>query len=124
MIGWTSMEVKEVYSIRITKKDEDIESYLEQFPPKKQNAALKKLLKYGIEKLHQNYDMDTAIKGLEETILAIQSQQDKKIDRVLQLLSRSEINPSNESENILDEEPEVDLNKARSSLQESLSMFG
>lgn len=119
------MPVKEVYAIRINKNDDEaIKKYLEQFPSSKQNKALKSLLKYGIEKLQEDYAKDQAITRLQETILQIQEEQKEKLEEIKKLISNMQAGkmPMN-NETTYEEETPFDMDKAKKTMEQALSMF-
>lgn len=122
------MEVKEVYSIRINKDDEEIKKYLKQFPSSKQNKALKSLLKYGVSRLQEDYAKDQYIKKLQETINHIQVTQEEKLEEIKKLitnLQKSKFNEQNNSQsvNVDEDDDSFDLDKAKKAMEEALSMF-
>lgn len=122
------MAVKDVYSIRITKRDEEIRNYLDQFPLSKQNTALKTLLKFGIEKLENNVEMDNMFQKIKQTIEVVNSAQDQKLDNILALITELQVNGitvEQSVEKIEDDEGEevIDIHKTRKSMEEALSMF-
>lgn len=80
------MAVKEVYSIRITKHDDEIKEYLEQFPVTKQNKAIKTLLKFGIEQLETNIEMNRFYEELKKTIHAGNEASQRKLDEIKNLI--------------------------------------
>lgn len=120
------MTVKEVYSIRISKGDEEIKRYLEQFPSKKQNKALKTLLKYGVERLQEDYANDQAINKLEETIKNIQEKNEEKLEEIRKLiiqLQSANLKTNNETNSEPMDNDFFDSEKARKTMEEALSMF-
>jgi|SRR5690554_1461931 len=119
------MKVKKVYSIRITKEDEDIKNYLEQFPEDEQNRALKSLLKYGIERLSKDFSYEKTLEELNETVLKIQEEQQQKLNEIKTLITELKSSDVNVvmSEEKQNETDLVDVNKARDSMKEALQMF-
>jgi vacuolar-type H+-ATPase subunit E/Vma4 len=116
------MAVKEVYAIRINKDDIEIKTYLEQFPENKHYTALKKLLKYGAERLQEDYVIDQSFNRLQETLQNIQETQEKKLDELMKLISNIQMKPVSQ-EGSLEEGEIIDFNKAKKSMEEALSMF-
>lgn len=115
------MSVKEVYSIRITKNDDEIRDYLEQFPVHKQNKALKSLLKYGAERLQEDYASNKAIQSLNETIKAIQETQTEQLEEIKSLITNMKIsNVNNATE---EDDSTFDVEKTKKSMEEALSML-
>lgn len=118
------MTVKDVYSIRITKNDDEIKDYLEQFPSSKQNKALKSLLKYGIEKLQEDYSSNQEFNRLQEMIKNIQEAQENKLEEIKKIISNLQVSSvKNVSEPTDDNDSGIDYDKARKSMEEALSMF-
>lgn len=118
------MAVKDVYSIRITKKDEEIRDYLDQFPLSKQNSALKTLLKFGIEKLENNVEMDNTFKKINETIDKVNNVHEQRLEEIISLIAELKAKGITIKETESDEDEEsIDLDKARKSMEEALSMF-
>ncbi|MFD2658492.1 hypothetical protein [Gracilibacillus thailandensis] len=118
------MAVKDVYSIRITKDDDDIRKYLEQFPEKKQNKALKSLLKYGADRLQEDYIYNQAIHELNQSVKKFQDKQEEKLEEIKDLLSNIKSSDvSNISKDKEDDNASLNVDKARKSMQEALSMF-
>lgn len=120
------MAVKEVYSIRINKGDEELKDYLDQFPVDKQNSALKTLLKYGIEKLESNMEINEVYKSIKEAIQLGNEAREKQLDEIKMLITQLQANGieiKTNLENEDDDELEIDFEKTRESMQEALSMF-
>lgn len=116
------MAVKEVYSIRISKSDNAIKNYLEQFPVKEQTQALKTLLKYGVERLQENYFYDKAFLDLKDSIKHLQNAQEEKLNEIHQILTELQVSGASCSKEDSDE-PLIDNEKARKSMEEALSML-
>lgn len=116
------MAVKEVYSIRINKDDVAIKTYLEQFPESKQNKALKSLLKYGAERLQEDYVTDKTFNRLQEALKSIQETQEKKLEELKKLILNNQMQPTS-NEDPFEEEEIIDFDKAKKSMEEALSMF-
>ena len=120
------MAVKEVYSIRINKSDEELKDYLDQFPVSKQNSALKTLLKYGIEKLESNMEINEVYKNIKQAIQSGNEAREKQLEEIKILITQlqtSGVEVKTRLENDEDEELEIDLDNTRKSMQEALSMF-
>lgn len=121
------MAVKDVYSIRINKDDDELKRYLEQFPSSKQTKALKSLLKYGVGKLQDDYAKDQVFKSLQETIQHIQEKQEKQFEEVKEMIQSLEI-PTSKTKGVSNQEEVLDDNtfdesKAKKTMEEALSMF-
>jgi hypothetical protein len=103
------MRLKEVYAIRINKNDKVIKEYLQRYPQSAHGAILKSLIVLGIKS-----------KNIQET--------NEKIEEVLALL-KSQPTFSNEAKELPkqdeppDEEVEIDLDAARKTMSEALSML-
>lgn len=121
------MAVKEVYAIRINKDDLEIKRYLEQFPERKQTKALKSLLKYGAERLQEDYVRNQEIHKLQETIQSLQEKQEQKLEEIIKLISklqiRGKIGDETESSTVPEEDTTIDTDKVKKAMQEALLMF-
>lgn len=119
------MVTKEIYSIRINKDDEKIRNYLEQFPISKQTKALKALLKFGVEKLEEDYAHNQAFEKLQETIKGIYAVHEEKLDEIKSLLFNLQVSDIDISKEQLEDNDGELLNedKAKKQMEEALSMF-
>lgn len=115
--------MKDLYTIRITKSDEALKNYLEQFPVAEQSKALKKLLRYGVERIQENYVCDRAINELKEDLQHYHSLQEEKLKEIYKILADLHITNPSDSLNEKIEEKLIDQEKAKKSMQEALSMF-
>ncbi|WP_047981724.1 hypothetical protein [Ornithinibacillus contaminans] len=120
------MEIKNVYAIRVNKKDKDLRDYLSQFPQDEQANALRELINYGISSLNNNFQAQQSIQELQEGISKLKQEQDAKLDKIINLLNNNSFVAKNEDELVETENKEnvqVDVNKAKNNMQEALSMF-
>lgn len=117
-----SVKVKDVIAIRITKNDEEIKEYLQQFPIDEQNKAAKNLLKFGIQKLQE----DNAFKSLQETIKGFYELQTEKLEEIKSLLSglqTSNMKPQSPEIETDEDDDVIDIEKASRTMAEALAMF-
>ncbi|MEC1158706.1 hypothetical protein [Cytobacillus horneckiae] len=124
------MKVKNVLSIRITKRDKDIEDYLEEFPQDKQNAAIKEIAKYGIKCLKENYERENLNKSIERHFHSLKEEHNRKFDQIfkqidnISLANNGEVYNKNNNINIdINNNNDVDIDKTKQSFQDAMKMF-
>ncbi|MBA2176885.1 hypothetical protein H0266_18555 [Halobacillus locisalis] len=116
--------MRSVYSVRVNKGDAALKKYLEQFNESEQNQALKNLCIYGAERLEKNFEQDSILKRIEDSLLSIEQQQSDKFDTIIELMETADpINTSRKPSPSDDSESDVDVGNMKESLVESFSQF-